>query len=165
MNTALELVTALQLPVQVDMFAKLRNLHISSFWKLCLRHQNIALSLEFHPLGAENWIHFRCRAPPCLPEVISSWILWFIPVPPTREIAPSDAFAVISSWLGTLLLPSLVSHVHGLISSLGTSPKHIWYSPWWPTFVTFLASFSCASYPESWQEFLHFRISSGQGRD
>lgn len=48
------------------MFAKLKNLHISSFQKLCLRHQNIplhGLNLEFHPLGAEKWIHFWCSAP------------------------------------------------------------------------------------------------------
>lgn len=101
---------------------------------------------------------------PCLSEVVSSWILWFTPVPPTPEIAPSDAFAVICSWLETLLLPSLLSHVHGLISSLSASPKHIWYNPCWPTFVTFLASFSHASYPGSWQKFLHFKIITGQGR-
>lgn len=32
------------------------------------------------------------------------------------------------------------------------------------TFVTFLTSFSCASHPESWQQFLHFKIRWGQGR-
>lgn len=59
---------------------------------------------------------------------------------------------------------SLLSHVHGLISSLSASPKHIWYNPCWPTFVTFLASFSHASYPGSWQKLLHFKIITGQGR-
>lgn len=66
LNTALALESPLQLPVQVEMFAKPKNLHNSSFQKLCLRHQNIALhglSLEFHPLGAENWIHFCFGAP------------------------------------------------------------------------------------------------------
>lgn len=57
LNTALALESPLQLHVQVEMFAKLKNFHDSSFQKLYLRHQNIALhglNLEFHPLGAEN---------------------------------------------------------------------------------------------------------------
>lgn len=138
------------------------NLHNSSSYKPCFRQWLPNTNTAVGELNLKFPFWKQCLLG--IPEINLSLILRYIPVPP-----PPWGCLSWDMFLTRDFVPSFpcVSHVHLFISSLSTSLEHpSWYDPCKPTCVTFLTSFSLASYPyiNSWQEFLHFTISCRGGK-
>lgn len=147
------------------MFAKPKNLHNFSFQKLCFRHQNTALhglSLEFHPLGAKNWIQTWFGAPHVYLKCFQGEFCdLFLSHPLQRLHHQMPLLWHLPGW-GTLFLPSLLSHVHGLISSL--TKTHL-IQPLLAQICHIPRIIFLCFIPWELAGILHFKMNSGQGKD